>query len=85
MKTKEELLAMGHEDLASLTYKIMYEQCLLENKEKENKRLREILELLVLRMKHSNLNSMNDELQQLEAELKKVESSNLEYIQGKRK
>ena len=31
-------------------------------------------------MKHSNLNSMNDELQQLEAELKKVESSNLEYL-----
>lgn len=43
MKTKEELLAMNHEELASLTYKIMYEQCLLEDKEKENKRLREIL------------------------------------------
>lgn len=36
--------------------------------------------LLVLRMKHSNQNSMNDELLQLEAELKKVESSNLEYL-----
>ena len=31
-------------------------------------------------MKHSNQNSMNDELLQLEAELKKVESSNLEYL-----
>ena len=46
MKTKEELLSMSHEDLASLTYKIMYEQCLLENKEKENKRLREILDTI---------------------------------------
>ena len=36
--------------------------------------------LLVLRIKHSNQNSMNDELLQLEAELKKVESSNLEYL-----
>lgn len=31
-------------------------------------------------MKLSNQNSMNDELQQLESELKKVESSNLEYL-----
>lgn len=46
MKTKEELLAMSHEDLASLTYKIMYEQCLLENKEEENKRLREMLDAI---------------------------------------
>lgn len=46
MKTKEELLSMSHEDLASLTYKIIYEQCLLENKEKENRRLREILDAI---------------------------------------
>lgn len=36
--------------------------------------------LLVSHMKLSNQNSMNDELQQLEVELKKVESSNLEYL-----
>ena len=40
MKTKEELLAMSHEDLASLTYKIMYEQCLLENKEKRKQKIK---------------------------------------------
>ena len=43
MKTKEELLSMNHEDLASLAYKIMYEQCILEDKEKENQKLRKIL------------------------------------------
>lgn len=37
---------MSHEDLASFPDKIMYEQCLLENKEKENKRLREILDTI---------------------------------------
>ncbi len=36
--------------------------------------------LSVSRMKLSNQNSMNDELQQLESELKKVEYSNLEYL-----
>ena len=34
---------MNHEDLASLAYKIMYEQCILEDKEKENQKLRKIL------------------------------------------
>ncbi|MFK2625048.1 hypothetical protein ACIXUL_09465 [Bacteroides fragilis] len=46
MKTKEELLAMKHEDLALFAYKIMYEQCLLEDKEKENKKLKEILNMI---------------------------------------
>jgi len=43
MKTKEELLSMNHEKLAEFAYKIMYEQCLMEDKTKENQRLKEIL------------------------------------------
>lgn len=43
MKTKEELLAMSHEELVAFAYSKQSEACLSDYNSKENARLKELL------------------------------------------
>ena len=66
MKTKEELLAMSHEELANYTVEVQFKASMYDAVEQKNSSIKE--------------NRMYDELYQLEEELKKVESCKLEYL-----